>query len=459
MHHDSGNTLRTTDDLRETDYPPLKQAWYVVGILTLTYTVSFIDRQIMALLIEPIRRDLQITDTQVSLLIGLAFAVFYTLLGIPIARLADRYSRRWIIGIGISVWCLATAACGLARTYGQLFLARVGVGEGALSPSALSMISDYFPKHTRVRAIAVYNMGISLGTGLALIVGGQIVQHVMQAPPVSLPVVGELFAWQTVFIIVGLPGLLMAVLMMTIKEPRRLEQMHTAAGASRQISARETLGFLGARWKMYASHFLGMSTVAILAYGLSAWIPSMFIRTFQWKVSDIGLAYGCIVLAAGPLAAVGASWLSERLTARGYSDAPMRAALIFVMVGVVGAVGAGLSTTPTLALVFLLPASIGTTAATACGLTALVSATPNQMRAQASAVYYLVVNIFGLTVGPTGIALFTDHVFANPLALPSSIAAVSTLAGIFAFAFLTYNLAQYRAVVSGAGSWTAPQSA
>lgn len=148
--------------------------WYVVAVLTLAYTVSFIDRQIMSLMIDRIRRDLAISDTQVSLLIGLAFAVFYTLLGVPVARLADRYSRKLVITAGIVVWCAMTTLCGLSRSYGQLFLARigVGVGEAALSPSALSMISDYFPKAIRGRAIAVYNMGITLGTGLAMIVGG-----------------------------------------------------------------------------------------------------------------------------------------------------------------------------------------------------------------------------------------------------------------------------------------------
>ena len=142
-------------------YPRVAYSWYVVVVLTLAYTVSFIDRQIMALMVGPIRRDLNISDTQMSLLLGLAFAIFYTLLGIPIARLADRYSRRMIITTGITVWCLMTAACGVTRNYTQLFLARVGVGvgEAALSPSALSMISDYFPQETRARAVAFLHHG------------------------------------------------------------------------------------------------------------------------------------------------------------------------------------------------------------------------------------------------------------------------------------------------------------
>lgn len=448
-------TQEAPGDIRHTEYPPSIYSWYVVSVLTLTYTVSFIDRQIMALMIEPIRHDLNISDTQVSLLIGLAFAVFYTLLGVPIARLADRYSRRGIIAAGIAVWCVMTATCGLARNYGQLFLARVGVGvgEGALSPSALSMISDYFPKRTRVRAIAAYNMGISLGTGLAMILGGQIVAHVMQAPPVRLPVVGELFAWQTVFLVVGLPGLVMAALMITVREPLRRERLPSSAGKTFHLPLTAVVKFLGSRWRMYGSHFLGMSTVAILAYGLFAWIPTMFIRTWGWTIGEIGLAYGAVVLLAGPLSALGASWLSERFIAQGHQDAHMRAALCFIGFGIAGAITTGLAPTPWLAIVLLLPASIGTTAATACGLTALMVATPNQMRAQASAMYYLVVNVFGLTVGPTGIALFTDYVFRDTLALRYSVACVSVLAGVLAITFLFYNLRQYRKAVAESLVW------
>jgi MFS family permease len=187
-------------------YPAARYSWYVVGVLTAAYTISFIDRQILALMVGPIKKDLAISDTQMSLLIGLAFALFYTLLGLPIARIADRFNRRTLIAGGVVVWCAMTACCGLARNYAQLFLARigVGVGEAVLSPSALSMLSDYFPPRTRGRAIAVYSTGITLGTGLAMILGGELLEYVLAAEPVRLPFFGELYAWQTVFLVVGL---------------------------------------------------------------------------------------------------------------------------------------------------------------------------------------------------------------------------------------------------------------
>ncbi len=452
-------TRPTSDENAPIEYPPARYGWYVVVVLTLAYTVSFIDRQIMALMVEPIRRDLGISDTQISLLLGLAFAVFYTVLGIPIARLADRYSRRAIIATGISIWCLMTAACGLTRNYAQLFLARVGVGvgEAALSPSALSLISDYFPKETRGRAVGFYTMGISLGVGLAMIIGGQLVGLVFDAPRVELPLVGELYAWQTVFLVVGLPGLLMAALMATVKEPYRRERLPASSSDrsdSHHLPLIEVVQFLGTRWRMYGSHFLGMSTVGILSYGFYAWIPTMFIRTWNWTIQDIGLAYGVLTLVAGPLAVLLASWLSESLMARKYKDAHMRAALYLNTLGIAGAIMTPLMPTPYLALVMLLPMTIGTLAATAAGISALMIVTPNQMRAQAAALFYFVINIFGLTVGPTGIALFTDYVFQDDSLLRYSVGSVAVLAGIFASGFLIYNISQYRLVFIESQAWS-----
>jgi MFS family permease len=438
-------------------YPKTGYSWYVVVVLTLAYTVSFIDRQIMALMVEPIRRDLDISDTQMSLLLGLAFAIFYTLLGIPIARLADRYSRRLIITTGITIWCLMTAGCGLARNYGQLFLARigVGVGEAALSPSALSMISDYFPKETRGRAVAFYTMGIAMGVGLAMIIGGQVIALVSAADPVVLPVLGELYAWQTVFLVVGLPGLLMAVLMKTVKEPARREGLKGAAGGdSAHLPLAEVAQFLGARWRMYGSHFLGMSVVGILSYGFYAWIPTMFIRTWDWSVRDIGMAYGIVTLATGPAAVVMASWLAESFMKRGYQDAHMRAAFFGALIGIAGSVATPLVPTPALSVLMLIPASAGTMCTTAAGISALMIVTPNQMRAQASALYLFVINLLGLTVGPTGVALFTDYVFRDDAMLRYSVACVAVLAGVFATGFLIYNMRQYRSMVIESEAWS-----
>jgi len=201
----------------------LVRAWYSVFILLLAFVFSFIDRIILSLLVGPIKADLNVSDSAMGFLMGLAFAIFYTLLGLPIARLADRYSRRLIIGTGVFLWSMATAACGLARNYTQLLLARIGigVGEAALSPAAYSMIADLFPKEQIGRAISVYQSGAFFGAAIAFSVGGAVIGMTSGVETLDWPIVGSIKPWQAAFIIVGLPGVLMAALMATIREPAR----------------------------------------------------------------------------------------------------------------------------------------------------------------------------------------------------------------------------------------------
>ena len=230
-------------------YPSSTSAWYAVVILTIAYVVSFLDRQLLSLVVPLVKRDLLLTDTQVSLLLGLAFALFYTTMGIPIGRLADKKSRRAIIAAGISFWCLMTAACGLAKNYTQLFLARVGVGvgEATLSPSSLSMIGDYFPKEKRGKALGLFNIGVSVGSGIAFIIGGQIIAYVASRDNLILPIIGEIYPWQALFIMVGLPGLIVAALMMTVKEPERSEKIvlnNDVGDATDEVSIKETVNFI-----------------------------------------------------------------------------------------------------------------------------------------------------------------------------------------------------------------------
>ena len=197
--------------------------WYVVIVLMLAQTFSFIDRMIMGLLVQPIRTAFDISDTQFSLLAGFAFAVFYAVMGIPLARIADAHSRRGLIAAGIALWSVMTALCGLAKSYWWLFLARVGVGvgEAALSPAAYSLINDYFSKASLARALSVYTIGITLGSGLAYMVGGQVIAWAESVGEVDFGMLGFLEGWQLTFLMVGVPGLLVAGLMFTIKEPAR----------------------------------------------------------------------------------------------------------------------------------------------------------------------------------------------------------------------------------------------
>ena len=440
-------------------FPAPAYGWYVVVVLTVAYIFSFLDRQILALLIEPIRQDLDLSDFQISLLLGLAFAIFYTLLGIPIGRLADRKSRRTIIAVGITIWCLMTAACGLTRNFTQLFLARigVGVGEATLNPSAFSLISDYFPRSRRGRAISFYNMGVSLGAGVAMVVGSQIIAFAFEAPQITLPVIGELFAWQLVFILVGLPGLLIAALMVTVREPARRDKIRITSESgetSEEVSIRQTIRFLLQRWRTFGTHFLGMSVVTILGYGFLFWIPTMFVRTWGWTIPDVGLAYGIVVLIAGPVGVNLGGWLADRLYAKGYRDGHMRMTLFGAILLVVASALTPLMPTPELAIAMLIPATIGAAVPTATAAAALMMIVPNQLRAQTTAIYYFVINVLGLTIGSSAIALVTDFVFEDDKALRYSITIVAVGAGVLALGFLVFNLKHYRASVIEADAWS-----
>jgi len=441
-------------------YPAPAYGWYVVVILTIAYAVSFLDRQILALLVQPIKHDLGISDTRMSLLLGLAFAVFYTVLAIPLGRMADRRSRRGMIALGITVWCTMTAACGLAKNFIQLFIARlgVGVGEATLNPAALSMISDYFPRERRGKAVAFYSMGISLGGGIALYVGGQVIHYVSGAPPVSLPLVGTLAAWQTVLLWVGLPGLIIAALMATIVEPVRRDKIrleHQGEATEDRISIKQVIGFLFERRRTYGTLFMGMSVVTIIGYAYMFWIPTMFVRTWGWSIPQISKAYGIAVLISGPAGVALGGWLGDWLYRRGWRDGHMRATLIGALILIAFSIAAPLMPTPELAVAMLFPATLGAAMPSATGAAALMMIVPNQMRAVTTALYYFVIGILGLVAGPTAVALVTDYGFGDDAALRYSIVWVVVGAGALALGFLVANLRHYRESVIEADQWSA----
>ncbi len=410
------------------DWPNPVYAWYVVGVLMLAYTNSFIDRQILNLLIEPIRADLEISDTQVSLLAGFAFAIFYTLMGVPIARLADQRNRKVIIATGIAVWSVMTALCGAARSFWQLFAARVGVGvgEATLSPAAFSIMADYFPKHMLARAFSVYSMGVYFGAGLAMIIGGLVVRIVTSAGGVTLPVVGEVAPWQLTFFYVGLLGLPIFLLLLTVREPVR--RGLRAAGVPQEGNASSLpvlLAFVKLNRITIILHFLAFSSIGIGILGFMVWTPTLFIRTWGWEASTIGLAYGFIMFGLGTAGVYSGGYVADWLERRGRKDATLRAALYAGIVSIPFAVATPLMPNAELALFglaitsFLLAFPQGLPAA------ALQVITPNPLRAQMTALYFLVGNLIALGFGPTLVALVTDYGFGDPMKLRYSMAVVT----------------------------------
>ncbi|MDX2222870.1 MAG: MFS transporter [Rhodospirillaceae bacterium] len=430
----------------EPPYPPPAYAWYVVAVLMLGYVFAFLDRQILALLVQPIKRDLGLSDTEISLLLGLAFAVFYTLLGIPIGRLADRANRRTIVAAGIAVWSLMTMACGLARGWGQLFLARVGVGigEATLQPCASSLLGDYFPRGRRGLAYSVYAWGLGIGAGLSFVLGGRAIEYFTALGEVTVPVVGTLAPWQMVFVAVGAPGLIVALLMLTVAEPARRDRI---AGAGEQVPLRDVVGYLTTRWRTYGSMFLGLSVMTIIGNAYVAWMPSVFVRVHGWSIGQLSLWYGVILGVGGPIGVTLGGWLGDQLYRRGVKDGHMRAAFYGVLLLVPTAIIAPLIPDPELAMAVVALNAIGAAMPSAAGPAALMMATPNQMRGQVTAVYWFVISLLGLTIGPTSVALITDFVFADENAVGFALSIVSAVAGLLVTWVLVYNLRHFKGTV------------
>ncbi|MBM3515661.1 MAG: MFS transporter [Alphaproteobacteria bacterium] len=430
----------------EPPYPSAAYSWYVVVVLMLAYVFAFLDRQILSLLVGPIKRDLNITDTEMSLILGLAFAVFYTLLGIPVGRLADRANRRAIIAWGIAIWSVMTAVCGLAKSYGQLFLARVGVGvgEATLQPCASSLIADYFPRGKRGLAYGVYAWGLGLGGGLSFVLGGQVIAAAAEAGTIILPIVGEVRPWQTVFFVIGLPGLLVALLMLTIAEPPRRDRV---AGSDEPVPFGEVVAYLRQRWRTYGSHFLGLSVMTIIGNAFIAWLPTVFIRTHGWSIAEVSLWYGLILGIGGPAGVTISGWLGDKLYRQGYKDGHMRVALIGIAMLVPVAIVAPLIPNPSIAMALMIIHAIGSGMPTAAGPTALMMIAPNKMRAQITAVYWFVISSLGLTLGPTSVALITDYVLKDENAIRYSLSLVSAVSGLLVTGAVVFCLKHYRATI------------
>jgi MFS family permease len=436
---------RPLDAAATEPYPAPAVGWYAVAVLTVAYVFSFIDRSILTLLVGPIRSDLGISDTQLSLLHGFAFAIFYTTLGIPIALLADRLNRRNIIAIGTAFWSAATAACGLAGSFWQLFWARVGVGvgEAALSPAAYSMIADLFAPQRLGRALAVYTLGAFAGAGLAYLIGGAVVALVTTAGVMSLPLIGEVRPWQLVFFIVGLPGLLVALWVLTLPEPaRRHVAVAPAAGLGGALAAFGR--YMRAHWRTYAAHLGGFSLLGIVFNATLAWTPAYLIRVFELTPGRAGFWLGLILLVAGTVGVLLGGWLTDRLRAAGHFDSTMR-------VGVLGAVGAlPFAATATIVpsfplfLVLYTAMMLFVTMPYGAAAAAIQIVTPPQMRAVASSIYLCCLNLVGLGAGPTIVALITDFVFGRDGAVGGSIAVMNAIAAPLAALVLWWGLPHFR---------------
>lgn len=422
------------------EYPSAGRAWYAIVIFYLAYTLAFLDRQILAFLVGPIRADFHVTDFQFSLIQGLAFVIFYSVLGIPIARLADVRNRRNIIALGVGLWSVMTAVCGLAGGYWQLFLARlgVGVGEASLSPAVISVIADTFPAHRRALPISLYSAGVHGGAGTASIFGGLIVTYALSRGWHGLPFVGDLRGWQVAFMLVGLPGVLVVLLTLTVREPARRWQT-----APRKSAFRDVFIYLGLHGRVYATLMVGAALAALASYGAFGWVPALFARRFGWSAARIGLDFGLITIVIGTGGLLLGGAIASRMARNGRAAPYSKVMIVSMAAAILPSAALVLIRDPywTLGCLALMVGFMSTP----IGLVqaALQAITPNQLRAQVIAVYLLTVTLIGTAIGPAAVAALTVYYYHDDAAVGASIAVVTTAASLLSVLVLLLGVGAY----------------
>lgn len=416
-------------------WPTRGQALFALIVLMIGYIVSFIDRQILSLMVQPIKADLGVSDFQMSLLQGFAFALFFCLLGIPFGRLADRYSRKHIIGAGVFLWSVMTIACGLSGNYAQLFLARmgVGIGEAALAPAGYSLLADMYRKERLVRAMSVFTVGGMIGGGLAFLVGGQVIEYATHAQSVPFGLDG-LKPWQFTFIAVGLPGIVVAGLFLLVHEPAR-----RGSKTASQPGFREALGYLWRRRADYAPVYLPATFMAVLSYGGLAWFPTHLIRVYGLTAGQAGLLLGTIHIIGPILGATFATILTEKFMARGLHDAPLRTIAIIAPIGGLFFM-APLAPTLEWTIAMWVLAIIFSNAYYGVTVATLQTLTPNNLRATNSAMLTLIVSLGGLGVGLALIGGIADALFlGDPRGIGKAMALVCGASALCATAIALYG--------------------
>ena len=403
--------------------------WAAVGLLLCAYAVSFLDRQIISLLVQPLKADLGISDTQIGILQGPAFGVFYAVLGLPLGWLADRVNRVRLVALAITLWSAMTIASGLANSFEGLLLARigVGVGEAALVPAAVSLLSDLFRPERRALPLSIFTSGISVGLGLALVLGGAFVTWTETGAVGALPWLGRWLEaqqpWQATFVLAGLVGLPVAALVLLLDEPRAVGAgagagvgvgvevgMDADAGATdphQPVSG--ALRYLRERRDFFVPMLLGVSALYILSSAVGAWMPALFIRRFDWTPQQVGQSLGAWIMLVAISGNLLSGVLTQAFSRRGWIDAPVRTMLVgaalilptatlapllpdaeFVMAGV-------------LAMYFAIALTFG------IATTAFVAVTPPRLRGQVVAIYLLIGNLVGLGLGPPLVGLLVDR--------------------------------------------------
>ncbi|SFS09080.1 spinster family MFS transporter [Sphingomonas jatrophae] len=422
---------------------------FALAVFLVAYILSFADRQILSLMVDPIRRDLGISNVQMGLLQGFAFALLYAVAGVPLGMLADRVGRKWLIAAGVVVWSLATGACALAGTFAHLFVARafVGLGEATLSPAAHSFLSDAFPPARLARAMSIYTLGITIGGGMALMIGGSVIEAVSASGSVILAVIGALRGWQATFLIVAAPGFLVLALVAAVREPARRRPV-VNGGPTRVGSLGATLAWLWQERRSFFAIYASSVALGIMGYGMSAWYPSLLIRTHGMGAGEAGRALGVVLLVCGSAGTLFGGRFAERLTLRGHADANLRTVAMLAAAVTLPAVAAPLMPLPLAVLALFAVATFLFNGYFGCSVAAIQLATPPGVRATNAALFLLANSLVGLSIGAAIIPTLDQTLFGNTGRIGPALSITALFAGVLAMASALSGLRAYGSLVN-----------
>ncbi len=420
---------------------PAFRHWWMVVVLAIITILSWVDRNALNLLAGEIKRDLALSDTQLGLLLGAAFALFYAFAGLPAGHLSDRLNRRLLLGAGMVLWTLMTFVSGLAGSFGLLFLARtgVGLGEAVLSPIAASLIRSTFGPEYRARAFGILAIAQSTGGGIALLIVGAAASWAAGLPD------GSMHDWQIVLMLVGLGGMPLALLLLTFREPPRQPVAATARGPG----VRAFLATMAERKWIFYPFFLAQMFSGIGAYAFAAWMPTAIARSWSLTPAQVGASYGTVQIAGAITGLFIGTILMDRLTRRHGLHAVAISGAGFSFLAAVGTVIAPLVQPIELVWLALGLHWLAIAPAGAAAATMLAGVTPAHMTGRATAVSYLALSLLGYGIGPSLVAFVSESLFVGPDSIGYSLAIVSgcslTLAGLLKL----FVVGRIRRVASG----------
>ncbi len=436
------------------EFPSAATAWSLVAILFCLSIISVLDRNVLTLLVEPVKRHLGISEIQMSLLLGAAFAVPFGVLSIPVGWAVDRFPRRYIIAAGITTWSIATIATGLVRSYDALFVARscVGAGDATLAPSNSSLISDLFPRDKLALPMAIASMGFKAGQGAALLIGAALMLRIAPEAAYDLPILGELQGWQVIFVAVGLPGLLFVPAIFLIREPARRTTLEPGAGNSASFSG--YFRFMRHNWRLFLPHHLGVLLLIALSYTVIAWMPAFLTRVYGWSESTAGGWLGTAFLAAPLLGMPLHGALADHLFRRGWRDIHMRYPMLATTLGAPLAISAFLVPHPETAVVLAGLFIFVVSGYVSLPITALMSVLPNHFRGKAAAIVGLVCATSGTVLGPLAVGTVTDVIYGDPRLVGHSIITCIAVLAPLVIGLFALTLAPLRGLAAAVDAQT-----